>query len=201
MTIQNPAVSAKEKARERIEAVIRMCGNARDNLRDGNVSAEGTLTAVTGGLGSIKFVAGQALAALSATEGEAWFCGGCGQTDPSKRCLGCLHDMRASPPSAPAGVKVKPLFWREPDKRSNGCWTADCILGTFSVGFDDGWHASLEDSHWEWEPENDPRSYEGPSAAQAACQALLDFRIRSSLQPDTQAAAASAPAQEGRADE
>ena len=45
-----------------------------------------------------------ALAAPAATRGEpaAWFCGGCGETDPSKRCFGCLHGLEPYPPPAPA---------------------------------------------------------------------------------------------------
>lgn len=54
------------EARERIEALIRMCGTARDNLTQGNISAEGMLPAIVGGLGSIEHVARQALAALTA---------------------------------------------------------------------------------------------------------------------------------------
>lgn len=77
---------------------------------------------------------------------------------------------------------VKALIWNEPATMNNGCWTADCILGTFSVSFDDGWYACLEDgARWEWEPENDPRSYEGPLAAQAACQAHLETNVLSAL--------------------
>jgi hypothetical protein len=104
-------------------------------------------------------------------------------------------------PGGVVGVKIKPLVWREPDKLSNGCWTADCILGTFSVAFDDGWHACLEDGAlWEWEPENDPRSYEGPFAAQAACQALLDSRIRAALAPDASPSGEMKPGQTVRVD-
>jgi hypothetical protein len=78
-------------------------------------------------------------------------------------------------------AQVKPLAWREPEKLTN-VWTADSVLGTFSVGFLDGWYACLEDGdRWEWEPENDPRSYDGPYAAQAACQAHFDSRILSAL--------------------
>lgn len=102
-----------------------------------------------------------------------------------------LHGQSSSPAEAEAlqagveAVRVKPLIWSEPSKANNGCWTAESIFGTFSVGFDDGWHASIDDGlRWEWEPENDPRSYEGPSTAQAACQAFLDSRILSALASD-----------------
>ena len=91
---------------------------------------------------------------------------------------------------AEKGVGVKPLEWQEPTQLNNGCWTAKSILGTFSVCFEDGWYACLEDgARWEWEPENDPRCYEGPYAAQAACQTLLDTRIRSALLPASGAVA------------
>jgi hypothetical protein len=40
---------------------------------------------------------------------DAWFCGGCGETDPSKRCLGCLHGMTAPSSSASEAV-VHPVY-------------------------------------------------------------------------------------------
>ena len=30
-----------------------------------------------------------------------WFCGGCGETDQDKRCLGCLHEMPTRTDSIP----------------------------------------------------------------------------------------------------
>ena len=90
--------------------------------------------------------------------------------------------MQAAMP-APAGVRVRKLEWVEPTKLTNGCWSAECELGVFSVAFDDGWHAELNDGRdWEWEPELDPRSYEGPYAAQRACQAYRDARILSAIE-------------------
>lgn len=114
-------MATNDKVRERIEAIIRMCGNARDNLRDGNVSAEGTLTAVTGGLESIKSVAGQALAALEdEAEPAAWAFehedGSVSLTsdpdtlriwrDTMKRSVRAL--VYASPPSAAAQAEASP---------------------------------------------------------------------------------------------
>jgi len=84
----------------------------------------------------------------------------------------------------PAGVAVKPLEWLEPSGKTNGCWVAESILGTYSVVFEDGWCAVLEDGFgWEWEPENDPRSYEGPKAAKDACQAHLGTQVLAALAP------------------
>ena len=34
---------------------------------------------------------------------EPWFCGGCGETNPEKRCLGCMHGMEYPAPSPKAG--------------------------------------------------------------------------------------------------
>lgn len=61
-------------------------------------------------------------------------------------------------------------------------WTAESIIGEFIVGFDDGWYAQLEHGlKWEWEPENDCRTYEGPSAAMEACQEHFDAQVESVL--------------------
>ena len=106
-----------------------------------------------------------------------------------ENCKANLADAHSNPPlsdlsSLRKGAEdaVKPLEWREPTRANNGLWIAESIFGTFSVGFDDGWHACIEDGiQWEWEPENDPRSYEGPFAAQEACQRYLETRIRSAL--------------------
>lgn len=53
------------EAKERIGALVRMCRNARDNLRDRNVSADGVLASAIGGFESLESVAQQALAALA----------------------------------------------------------------------------------------------------------------------------------------
>lgn len=89
---------------------------------------------------------------------------------------GAVVSFTGSPPV------IKPLVWQEPCRETNGCWTAKCILGTFSVAFDDGWHAELEEGlRWEWEPELDPRSYEGPSEGQRACWEFYEKSIRATL--------------------
>jgi len=78
---------------------------------------------------------------------------------------------------------IMPLAWVEPSGSTNGCWVAKTSLGTYSVAFEDGWFATLEDGlKWEWEPEEDPRSYSGPVAAQKACQEHFERTIRSALQ-------------------
>lgn len=83
-------------------------------------------------------------------------------------------------------VKVKPLEWV--DGRNCEC-SAETVVGMYEVGFDDGWWAQLEGGvTWDWEPDQDPRSYEGPGAAKAAAQADFDRRILSALE-DTLTAA------------
>jgi hypothetical protein len=87
----------------------------------------------------------------------------------AERDADCEHDAVERAEKAEAGL-VPSITWEEPNGSNNRCWVARTILGTYSVAFDDGWHASLEDGMpWEWEPENDPRTYSGPSAAQKAC--------------------------------
>lgn len=41
----------------------------------------------------------------------AWFCGGCGETNPDKRCIGCLHGMEMP------GTKPAPQFTDEQVKQ------------------------------------------------------------------------------------
>ncbi len=85
-------------------------------------------------------------------------------------------------PSARSGaVKVKALEWK--DERNCEC-SAETVIGTYEVGFDDGWWAQLEGGvKWDWNPPYDPRSYEGPSAAKAAAQADYERRILAALEP------------------
>jgi hypothetical protein len=63
----------------------------------------------------------------------------------------------------------EPLDW---DYVSNThTWQAQSPYGEYSVGFDDGWWGQLIGNiPWEWEPDCDPRTYDGPAAAQAAAQ-------------------------------
>lgn len=81
--------------------------------------------------------------------------------------------------------EFKKLAWKAPSAGNNSCWTADCILGTYSVVNEDGWHASLEDSvtltQWEWEPDEDRRSFVGEHAAQQACQDHFETQIKSTF--------------------
>lgn len=78
---------------------------------------------------------------------------------------------------------IKPLEWDEPSKATNQCWVARTVLGTYSVCFEDGWYAVLEDGAtcWEWDPEQDPRSYHGPHAAQTACRAHYESTLKQAL--------------------
>ena len=50
--------------------------------------------------------------------------------------------------SAPCAVEVKKLEWQEPTKASNGCWTAKCLIGTYSVVNENGWYAVLDEHAW-----------------------------------------------------
>jgi hypothetical protein len=79
---------------------------------------------------------------------------------------------------------VKPLVWDEPGRLNNNCWVAKTIIGDYCVACEGGWWYAVMDEgfrHWEWEPEMDARSYTGPSAAQAACQADYEARILSAI--------------------
>jgi len=83
-------------------------------------------------------------------------------------------------PSEP--VEVKPLEWVEAEYIDDHvAWYAQSIVGRYEVGFDDGWYATLDDYKWEWQPENDCRTYLGPSSAQQAAQADYERRILSAL--------------------
>jgi hypothetical protein len=87
-------------------------------------------------------------------------------------------------PAPAAGVKVKALEWEDPSPKNNNVWVARTVLGTYCVGCEGGWwYAVLDEGfrHWEWEPENDARSYSGPFAAQAAAQQDYEARILSAL--------------------
>lgn len=80
--------------------------------------------------------------------------------------LARLRDLETQTPEIPA------LDWEDPSSKNNQCWVARTIIGEYWVAFEDGWDAGLEDGpqNWEWEPEHDRRSYEGPHAAMKACQ-------------------------------
>jgi hypothetical protein len=81
-----------------------------------------------------------------------------------------------------ANARPKALDWKEPSSTTNGCFVADSVLGRYTVVYEDGWYACLEDGlKWEWEPSEDPRSYLGPYAAQNACQEHFERTIRSAL--------------------
>ena len=76
------------------------------------------------------------------------------------------------------GVRVKPLVWKE----YPSLWRAETALGVYSVGFEDGWWAQLEGvEFWDWQPEEDPRSYSGPEAGMLACKADYEARICAAL--------------------
>lgn len=80
-------------------------------------------------------------------------------------------------------VTVKPLEWEEATNiEDHSAWRAETIVGTYEVGFDDGWYSWLNDGAWEWQPENDCRTYYGPSAGQAAAQIDYERRILSAIE-------------------
>jgi hypothetical protein len=83
-----------------------------------------------------------------------------------------VRRLRAQP------AQVKPMVW----ENTGNCWEAKTPVGTYSVGFDDGWWAELSGPvMWEWESPDDPRSYEGPHAPMLACTADYEPRIRAAL--------------------
>lgn len=91
-----------------------------------------------------------------------------------------MLEQLAAERAKPAGVRVKPLEWRE----TREFWEARTPLGDYRCGFDDGWWAELEGpTPWEWESPEDPRCYDGPSAAMLACKADFDQRILPTLEP------------------
>lgn len=96
--------------------------------------------------------------------------------------LNVLRAVRADLASSQAPVAVKALHWDEAvNIETHEAWRADTVVGMYEVGFSDGWYATLDDWKWEWEPENDPRTYAGPGAAQSACQEHYAQLIRSAL--------------------
>lgn len=110
-------------------------------------------------------------ATSAATRGEpvAWFCGGCGETDPSKRCLGCLHGLDHPAPAESAQVKDgRPDGWTEALAISfiaaNGHGSE---IGAFARAFNEGAWQEIAD---EW-PE---------------FVAFADTRIRASLATDAE---------------
>jgi hypothetical protein len=93
-----------------------------------------------------------------------------------------VADYLSAAPSPSPAPGVVTLEWREAEHIDDHvAWCASSIIGEFVVGFDDGWYATLDDWKWEWCPDNDPRTYEGPSAGQKACQAYFEGRILSAL--------------------
>jgi hypothetical protein len=159
-----PAVSAKEKARERIEAIADILKQRDEALFTGDAyeadddEREDTAEVI--------------LAALSA-KGEAEPVA-CGVYPPPETYGGSPNDeWTGRPPSAPAGVKVKPLEWHA---HPGDWWSAQSILGEYAHG-NAGWYG----------PDGSVHGAPGKEACQAAAQADYEQRIRSSLQPDTQA--------------
>lgn len=202
----NPAVSAKEKAREIIKTAIRHgCADELNGNPCGDILVKGCAAAEyvhpeDAAEMFVECIADEVLAALSATEGEAepvaW-----GSESALKMIAAGVHatihpyappldpvPLYRRPPSAPAGVKVKPLEWKEYETEGEiDRWDTETALGTFYeiITEFDGYHVAHDYTHW-------AVKFETPDEAKAAAQTDYEQRIRSSLQPDTQAAAASA---------
>lgn len=47
--------------------------------------------------------------------------------------------------------EIAPLNWEAPSSRTNGCYVAKTIIGTYSVVNEDGWYACKEDGPEFWE--------------------------------------------------
>lgn len=106
---------------------------------------------------------------------------GCNAYDIASKALAAAEQAEPAPAARSGAVKVKPLEWAE---STHGIFIAKTPVGAYEVGFDDGWWAQLDSaSTWEWEPENDPRSYDGPFAAKDAAQADFESRILAALEP------------------
>jgi hypothetical protein len=69
-----------------------------------------------------------------------------------------------------------------------GYWRSQSALGLYECGFDDGWWATLDGGYgyWEWEPEEDPRSYSTEFAAQAAANTHYRAAFKAILTGETQ---------------
>ena len=68
-----------------------------------------------------------------------------------------------------------------------GYWRSQSALGLYECGFDDGWWAALDGyQYWEWEPEEDPRSYSTEFAAQAAANTHHRATIMAAFTGETQ---------------
>lgn len=79
-------------------------------------------------------------------------------------------------------VPVKALEWNEPTVSSNGCWTANTMLGTYSAANDPAWYVVRDetprDFYFEWQSEDMRDTLDD---AKAAAQADFDQRIRACL--------------------
>ncbi len=127
--------------------------------------------------GSIKEPADFLMDFSDATDVDDWD----GLAEQVLSILTIAEQAEPAPAARSGAVKVKPLEWK--DERNCEC-SAETVIGTYEVGFDDGWWAQLEGGvKWDWNPPYDPRSYEGPSAAKAAAQADYERRILAALEP------------------
>jgi len=89
-------------------------------------------------------------------------------------------DLRLAAAAVLEIMRPKRLVW---DYIANThTWQSQSPYGEYSVGFDDGWWGQLiGNMPWEWEPDCDPRTYDGPDAAQAAAQDHADAQWLASL--------------------
>jgi hypothetical protein len=80
---------------------------------------------------------------------------------------------------------IAPLVWEHMIKV--GYWRSQSALGLYECGFDDGWWATLDGyQSWEWEPEEDPRSYSTEFAAQDAANTHHRAAIMAAFTGETQ---------------
>jgi hypothetical protein len=79
---------------------------------------------------------------------------------------------------------IAPLVWEHMIKV--GYWRSQSALGLYECGFDDGWWATLDGyQSWEWEPEEDPRSYSTEFAAQDAANTHHRAAIMAAFKGET----------------
>lgn len=82
------------------------------------------------------------------------------------------------------GVQVKPLVWGERHSVCGTEWFVETPFGEYTVFFDVGWHAQLEDGiKWEWEPDLDSRSYGGPEEPQSAAETHYSNAALAMIEP------------------
>lgn len=57
-------------------------------------------------------------------------CGGCGEIDPSKRCIGCLHDFNANPKPNDPYAWIKGITMA---RGGRSHWYVKCRSGSYDI--------------------------------------------------------------------